>query len=32
MTAIPENPETPETLGAGYFDGMYAAAADPWGF
>jgi SAM-dependent methyltransferase len=22
----------PETLGAGYFDGMYAAAADPWGF
>jgi SAM-dependent methyltransferase len=21
-----------ETLGAGYFDGMYAAAADPWGF
>ncbi len=23
---------TPETLGAGYFDGMYAAAADPWGF
>ena len=29
MTAIPE---TPETLGAGYFDGMYAAAADPWGF
>jgi SAM-dependent methyltransferase len=26
MTAIPE------TLGAGYFDGMYAAAADPWGF
>ncbi|HET9972887.1 MAG TPA: SAM-dependent methyltransferase [Streptosporangiaceae bacterium] len=32
MTAIPGNPETPETLGAGYFDGMYAAAADPWGF
>jgi SAM-dependent methyltransferase len=29
MTAIPE---TPETLGARYFDGMYAAAADPWGF
>jgi predicted TPR repeat methyltransferase len=23
---------TPETLGAGYFDGMYTAAADPWGF
>lgn len=23
---------TPETLGAGYFDGMYSAAADPWGF
>jgi len=23
---------TPETLGASYFDGMYAAAADPWGF
>lgn len=23
---------TPATLGAGYFDGMYAAAADPWGF
>ena len=23
---------TPVTLGAGYFDGMYAAAADPWGF
>jgi SAM-dependent methyltransferase len=22
----------PETLGAGYFDGMYSAAADPWGF
>ena len=22
----------PQTLGAGYFDGMYAAAADPWGF
>ena len=32
MTANPENPENPETLGAGYFDGMYAAAADPWGF
>lgn len=32
MTATPEIPETPETLGAGYFDGMYAAAADPWGF
>jgi len=32
MTAIPENPETPETLGAAYFDGMYAAATDPWGF
>jgi SAM-dependent methyltransferase len=29
MTTIPE---TPETLGVGYFDGMYAAAADPWGF
>lgn len=29
MTAIPE---PPETLGAGYFDDMYAAAADPWGF
>jgi SAM-dependent methyltransferase len=29
MTAIPE---TPVTLGAGYFDGMYQAAADPWGF
>jgi SAM-dependent methyltransferase len=25
-------PKSPETLGAGYFDGMYAAAADPWGF
>ena len=25
-------PESPETLGARYFDGMYAAAADPWGF
>ena len=23
---------TPVTLGAGYFDGMYAAATDPWGF
>jgi SAM-dependent methyltransferase len=23
---------TPVTLGAGYFDGMYQAAADPWGF
>jgi SAM-dependent methyltransferase len=23
---------TPETLGAGYFDGMYSGAADPWGF
>jgi predicted TPR repeat methyltransferase len=23
---------TPETLGASYFDGMYSAAADPWGF
>ena len=23
---------TPVTLGAGYFDGMYAAAPDPWGF
>jgi SAM-dependent methyltransferase len=23
---------TPQTLGAGYFDGMYSAAADPWGF
>jgi SAM-dependent methyltransferase len=23
---------TLQTLGAGYFDGMYAAAADPWGF
>jgi hypothetical protein len=23
---------TPATLGAGYFAGMYAAAADPWGF
>jgi SAM-dependent methyltransferase len=23
---------TPETLGAGYFDDMYSAAADPWGF
>jgi SAM-dependent methyltransferase len=23
---------TPETLGAAYFDGMYSAAADPWGF
>jgi SAM-dependent methyltransferase len=22
----------PETLGADYFDGMYSAAADPWGF
>ena len=22
----------PVTLGAGYFDGMYEAAADPWGF
>jgi trans-aconitate methyltransferase len=29
MTTIPE---TPETLGASYFDGMYTAAADPWGF
>jgi SAM-dependent methyltransferase len=29
MTAIPE---TPVTLGASYFDGMYSAAADPWGF
>jgi SAM-dependent methyltransferase len=26
MTAVPE------TLGAGYFEGMYAAATDPWGF
>ncbi len=23
---------TPVTLGAGYFNGMYEAAADPWGF
>jgi SAM-dependent methyltransferase len=23
---------TTETLGASYFDGMYSAAADPWGF
>ena len=23
---------TPETLGVRYFDGMYSAAADPWGF
>jgi SAM-dependent methyltransferase len=23
---------TPETLGASYFDGMYSAATDPWGF
>ena len=22
----------PETLGVAYFDGMYQAAADPWGF
>ncbi|MGD0243649.1 MAG: SAM-dependent methyltransferase [Streptosporangiaceae bacterium] len=29
MTTIPGSSET---LGAGYFDGMYAAAADPWGF
>jgi SAM-dependent methyltransferase len=28
----PVTPITPVTLGAGYFDAMYEAAGDPWGF
>ena len=28
----PATPATPVTLGAGYFDAMYEAASDPWGF
>jgi hypothetical protein len=32
MTASPGLETGPGTLGSGYFDAMYQAASDPWGF